>query len=294
MAKTYTQKFGPKMFVQQVQWCDEEKANLDVVHRELLSLHQNRSYFKKDKRRATTHKNPGPMLLGYTTFAGSQNTAVLGLQCPYLYCAHKLLQQDHPLLLDNIRTIVKNVWDIGSSLLKPETRAMELNIDKSLCFPGTRMTSVAVQFNMATKAHVDKWNYSKGWQGVLVLGLHDGFTGGEVDFGKVVRVKTIHGTCFFGKNSLVLHKVWKVFSGSRMIIACWSSQSVVDFSKEVLSAGFTMEYCTSLREARVEVLKELVKKLGGRKTDTLRVEAREMHTTEWFLEDVKYLMKRCR
>ena len=284
--------FGPQMYVKQLEWCNSERANLRHFHGEMLSLRRTNLYFKKDKRRSSSNKNPGPMLLGYTTFAGASNTqAVGGFQCPYLYKAHLLLEKNHPELLENVRSIIKIMWDEGSQLMEPESIEMERSIDRSLCFPGTRFTSAAVQFNMATNAHMDQWNFKLGWQGVLVLGLHDNFEGGEVDFARTIRVRTRHGTAFFGKNGQVVHKVWKVYSGSRMIIACWSSQSVVTFSKEVLARGFTLEYATSLRLQRVAVLQAVVKRLGRKKKDKKRIEAREKETTAWKIDDDKYMEK---
>jgi hypothetical protein len=201
------------------------------------------------------------------------------------------MEEDYPGILDNTKSLVKIIWDAGAPLFVDETKDMYANIHKDLCFPGTRFPSCAIQFNMATKTHMDDGNYINGWQGVLVLGLPGGFKGGSVDFGAgdtIVRVHTRHGTIFFGKNRQVLHKVHSVYSGSRLIVACWCGQEVAEFSKKVLMPRvYKLEWCETLRVTRCKVLADIRTRLGGCKKDKARIKAKTNKTKKWFKTDKK-------
>jgi hypothetical protein len=293
-----------QMYVQQLAWCDENKAALDAFHHEILMVRETtffwpangekkHSMFVKPTAKRRVNKNRGTLYLGYCSAPGHPNTSrVDDMNCPYLYKGHKMLKYYCPSLLQNTNKLIKMIWDLGSLIFVDESKKLLACVDVGLAFPGTGFTNGGIQINMATGNHIDDDNVVGGWQGVLVLGLGS-FVGGSVHFRtykknkNVFVVVTKHGTIFFGKNGAVWHEVQKVTSGSRLIVACWTNKLTFKFSKDVLKkTRMTWERAWAVRDARGEETSRLHDSLGGNKFSTQRIRAKKEMQKKWRQHDV--------
>jgi hypothetical protein len=263
--------FGPSMFVSSdIDELSRRRPALLDLQAELKTSLPRRLWSKNARRQGDNCVNPGQFYLGMSDMGGHHTQAVLGRQVPF-FLSSELALQALPCLYQKVTSLEALAWDYGRRVFPAEAARM-LSINSSLRRSATGFTSGAIACNLPAQWHVDEKNMLEGFQVVVVLGC---FTGGAVLFDPAGRhgrgaesrslgrerdcfsVCNRHGMLFIGKYRQVWHRVERVTSGERMIVAFWAKQSLVDFSETMSRSSFTWSQITALKRERVAAVRSL-------------------------------------
>lgn len=208
--------------------------------------------------------------IGWSCFPGKQSTRVFGLTAPTKSRCMRFMQQEMPASFLLLSAIVEKIWATVVSLFPSESALMTGGVSETngaaragetgfIANTGFHKADIGIMRDMSW--HKDTQNTKGSIAAVLVLGDFSGgevcfdFSEGETAANKVDAVCNRHGSLFLGHYGSVRHRVNSVVSGTRVVLACYSTQLVYNFQKVLRVHRMSWRQAQEIKEDRKWLLR---------------------------------------